>query len=355
MTPSFSNLAISRIIIQEAPNLHRINPESPVQRSTSLTILDSKGLDVLTCRLVDALGGHSHSVEVDVVEFGPLSTFRAMVEALDADATEFVETSSELASRLIGVQGSPSVKDGIMVLIQGTLDEDSLRFIIVMKAESDAGFSRQQSPEGIVLRFIEQLVLTAKQRLYKVGCFIESKTRNTTGDPAPPDFQAVVFDHLIRKDGEGKPAGYFYHGFLGCDLKKTAKQETTTYFDSACKSIDSLPATAEKKFEYRSALNAYMSSPQPVVSVKKFMDDYIDPDHQDAFSKSMKDAGVPSTNIAKDISGIKSRLVKRRLRFDTGVTVSGTDDAMRKNVHILPSADKRSVTLTIEGSIKDQS
>lgn len=354
MNPKFSNLLLNRITIQEAPNKLPAENEAQIVPGTALTIFNAKGLDALNRRLVDSLGGRSHSVEVDIVESGPMSSFRAMVDLLDGEDLQFIEKSAELAGRLISVQGKPSVKDGILVLIQGTMDDDALRFILAMKAESDVGFSRLQGADGIVLQFMEQLFLTAKQKLYKVGCFVESKSRTKTGDPAVSDFHATVYDHLIKKDGEGKPASYFYHGFLGCNLKKTSKQETTKYFDSAIKAIDALKLTPEKKFEYRSGLNAYMRSPQPTVSVSKFVEDHIEEEHQDAFNAIMKKEGVSTRNIAKDTTGITSRLKTRRLKFSSGVSISGSDEAMNKSIEFLDAEEgKDGVTLRIAGRMKD--
>jgi len=53
--------------------------------------------------------------------------------------------------------------------------------VAVLKAESDSAFIKEKTAKGLLLKFISEMVFGAQQRLYKIGCFVETK-RRAAGD-----------------------------------------------------------------------------------------------------------------------------------------------------------------------------
>ena len=72
---------------------------------------------------------------------------------------------------------------------------------------------------------------------------------------------------------------------------------------------------------------------------------------RDDYQKSLKDSGVGTRNINKDLSYIKSKLRRRSMRFNTKVAITAPADQFDKLVKIVRTK-ANSTTIEIKGEIE---
>ena len=324
--------------------------------SEELLELDPKGHQLLRTRLTDSLGSESHSVELAVELDGAGSCFDVVSKLFGARDKDFVKHSQDLAARLTNAQTAGTIKAGIAMVVDGTMGSNAKpnRFVAILKAESDAGFVKEKTPKRLLLKFISDMVLSAQQRLYKVGCFIEGK-RPTDGDGirSKDDFQVLVYDHQMSNTGNNNAARYFYGSFLGCRLADSAPRLTRQFYEETCQFIDNLKLTPQKRLEARTHLVSYLKSQEPHLSVKDFAERFLPADFRDAFAERFRKIKFPPRNVPKDIKDIRRRLQARRMVFSSRVKISAPEDEFEKLVQIV-GENEGWTTVKISGSLEEQ-
>lgn len=337
MATTFVNLKLNRIIVHEVLLASDLEADREPVYSNEFIQLDPKGEQLLCKRLTDSLGSESHSVELEVELDTPGSAFDLVTRLLDGSRKQFVSLSKELASRLTNAQIGGSIKAGIAVVIDGTMGVDSKpdRFVVVLKAESDAGFVKEKIGKGVFLKFISEMVLSAQQRLFKVGCFVErAAAREADGLRSKDDFQIIVYDHQMSNSGNNEAARYFYGAFLGCRLADNAARLTRIFYEEVSDFINSLKLSPQGRLELRSHLVSYLKSQEKNISVKDFTDRYIPAKMRDALAKRFKASRFPSRSVSKDLSDITRRLQFRKMLFSSKVRIYAPEDQFADLVRI---------------------
>lgn len=337
MAATFANLKLNRIIVHEVLLASDLEAEREPTYSDEFIELDPKGEQLLCKRLTDSLGSESHSVELEVELDAVGSAFDLVTRLLDGNKKEFINLSRNLASRLTNAQIGGSIKAGIAVVIDGTMGSDSRaeRFVVVLKAESDAGFVKEKAGKGVFLRFISDMVLGAQQRLFKIGCFVEKARVNATnGVRSKEDFEVIVYDHQMSNTGSNEAARYFYGAFLGCRLADNAARLTRIFYEEASNFINSLKLKPQERLELRSHLISYLKSQEKHISVKDFADRYIPMPMRDGLTKRFKAVRFPARNISKDTRDITRRLQFRKMMFSSKVRIYAPEDQFADLVKI---------------------
>lgn len=358
MSPALTNLKLNRIIVHEVLLASDLEAERKPTYSDEFLELDPKGHQLLCTRLTDSLGSDSHSVELAVELDGAGSCFDVLTKLFDAHEKDFVKHTQDLAARLTNAQTAGTIKAGIAVVLDGTMGRNAKphRFVAVLKAETDAGFVKEKSLKRLSLKFISDMVLSAQQRLYKIGCFIESKRRpdgDGDGVRSKDDFQVLVYDHQMSNTGNNNAARYFYGGFLGCRLADSAPRLTRQFYEETCRFIDSLKLTPQKRLEARTHLVSYLKSQEPHLSVKDFAERFLPAELRDAFADRFRKIKFPPRNVPKDIKDIRRRLQVRRMVFSSRVKISAPEDEFDTLVQIV-SEDEGWTTVKISGSLEEQ-
>lgn len=337
MAATFANLRLNRIIVHEVLLASDLEAEREPTYSDEFIELDPKGEQLLCKRLTDSLGSESHSVELEVELDSEGSAFDLVTRLLDGTKKEFVDLSRNLACRLTNAQIGGSIKAGIAVFIDGTMGSGSRaeRFVVVMKAESDAGFVKEKVKKGVFLKFISDMVLGAQQRLFKIGCFVE-KTQGTenNGARSKSDFEVIVYDHQMSNTGSNEAARYFYGAFLGCRLADNARRLTRIFYEEASAYINDLKLKSQERLELRSHLVSYLKSQEKHISVKDFVDRYIPTQMRDALTKRFKAARFPARNVTKDTKDITRRLQFRKMLFSSKVRIYAPEDEFTNLIKI---------------------
>lgn len=355
MATTFANLKLNRIIVHEVLLASELSAERQPAYSDEFLELDPKGEQLLCKRLADSLGSDSHSVELTVEQDGESSPFHLMTRLLDADDPEFMRLTRDLAARLTSAQTAGAIKPGIAVLIDGTVgsNAEAKRFIVVLKAESDAGFVKEKTPRGLLLKFISEMVLGAQQRLYKVGCFIEKCDGDGDALRSKDDFDVFVYDHQMSKTGDNEAARYFYGSFLGCRLADNAARLTRRFYEETCTFINSLKLDPQAKLEARSHLVSYLRSEERHISVRDFAERYILSKFRPAFFQHFRRIQYPNRNVPKNTNDIKRKLQVRRMVFTSKVRISAPEDEFNDLVKIEDESDGWT-KVAIRGSLEVQ-
>lgn len=78
--------------------------------------------------------------------------------------------------------------------------------------------------------------------------------RLAVGDYDPLGYRAFLFDHLITLTETRSAAAYFYSGFLGMGIQKSARKLTKDFYEHTTAFIGSSSLTDDEKLNLREAL-----------------------------------------------------------------------------------------------------
>ena len=155
----FENLKISRVtlhhVFKRLPNGERVAPNLGTE------VFNPRGdvHRVLRDRLITVLASNTKSMPVDIEKSTADSTFQACREAVDADDALLITASGRIANRLADAQVTQVPTEGFLFVICGTVGAASSRFVALMKAEPQKGFSVDDQ-DGISFSLLSNLVLT---------------------------------------------------------------------------------------------------------------------------------------------------------------------------------------------------
>lgn len=358
MATTFANLRLNRIIVHEVLLAADLDEGRSPQQSDLFLELDPNGESLLAKRLTDALGSDSHSVELTVDVDREGSTFDLISKLPDAKDDDFICISKELALLLTKAQNAGTIKSGICVVLAGTMGSTSNlhRFVAVLKAESDAGFVKEITEKAVVLKYINDMVLGAQQRLYKIGCFVETKppTPGENGDVrSTDDFVVVVYDHQMSNTGDSNAARYFYGTFLGCRLADNSQRLTRVFYEETSKHIDEAKLTTQIRVELKNHLVSYLKSQENLINARTFADRYLPESIHDTYFARIKKAGFPGRDVSKDNHQIRRKLQVRRIFFSSKVRISAPEENFCEVVQIGETKEGW-ITVKIKGELEAQ-
>lgn len=354
MPSRLADLQIRRIAVHEV--FVRDNDLQPVppRFSESLALLSADGLAAIRERLIKALGSDSKSIEMTIREDGPASTFQLCASLLDADDERFLELSKRIAQKLAGAQVSRKIPGGVVVVMDGTTGIDAHPFTCIIKAEVHSGFAREAGEAGILIRFLDNLLLTPQQKLHKIGLFIRvSEDASPDGSFLGDDFSAYIFDNQMISSEITTAANYFYEQFLGCTAASSARKLTRDFYNTSRAFLDASPLSDEQKVESVSALHVYLRSNRQHVHAMEFAQEYLPPELHQEFSDYLTERAFPEIAVPKDLSAIKRRLRIRKLSFTSDVRIIGPADRFNELVAV-QSTDDGVTVVRIVGNVATQ-
>lgn len=350
----FANLNIKKIIIHQIYEKMEDKTIKQPRYSSSFTILDAKGMEAFQDRVVNAIGGKSHSIEMDIENASEASTFQTCSKMIRSESGIFVEKSKQIAYKLAESQNSRKIPGGIVVIFEGTIGPNSNTFIGIIKAEIHGGFTMNENDDKLILQYVSNLLLTPQQKLYKIALFIETNTESCDSllrDSS--DFKVFIYDSNIDRSETKEAASYFYQTFLGCSFVKSSKRLTQDFYEKTREYISSLPVDDENKVDLNTALYTYLKTSQnTIIQVADFADQYLQTEFQDNYSAYMKNNEFPQNAVSKDLTNIANRLKRRKLRFSSEVDLTAPSDKFKELVEF-GTYDGEKTTLKIAGKLKE--
>lgn len=318
--------------------------------------LDGSALDALQKRITEALGSRSHGMEMSIENSSSDSFFQTAAKMLHAGVDEFIDLSKGIANTLAKAQATPIIPGGVITIISGRIGNDQLRFLAVIKAETQDGFRTAETEQGVTMEYLKDLLLTPTQRLYKIGFIVEIAFRKPTEDGySSSNFRAFLFDHLMTALETRKAATYFYETFLGMGIQSSAKKLTRDFYELTQAFINTSAVDEEKKLELTEALRVELRSNNATISSREFSDNHLDDDLKSGYVEYMNNKGFPQNAVLKDNDYIKARLRRpRRLVFTSGILLSGPADGFQELVKIMPADEDGDTLVSIKGSVRSR-
>jgi len=350
-----ANLIFNRIIAHEIFVLNDNGTIKPPECSSALiTTWPQKAKLRFHANISNSMGENSCCLEMDVVNTKKDSLFRIITHSIICtDDVRFIEISKAIPIRLASSQNARNIPGGVVVVFDGTVGADSKRFVGIIKAEVHEGFCKNKNGENIILDYLNSLILTPHQKLYKIALFIE-KTKSTAPSRSANDFTVLVYDHNMSRGDTRKAASYFYDTFLGCTFSESDKKLVRDFYDITKTYIENMSIDDEEKIDLNLGLYSYLKvSESRTINYNEFGEQYFDSEQKEPYFEHMRVKNFPSRAINKDLSFINSILKKRSIDFTSKVKIEAPSDIFSENVKILESNDEKT-TLEIKGKIFKQ-
>jgi hypothetical protein len=349
------NVSASRAITHEVVRANMLESDRPPILSNEIFVLDAKGNMLVERRLVDSVSSGSHSVEVIVEDPSTNSPFDKISSLLGLEDTQFIIRTKELADDLSHAQTSGAIKRGSIIFLHGTCDSEgrNLRFIAIVKADSDQAFIKQIDENGVItLDFVNDILLGESQRLIKVAFFLEERrVENIDQLRDPSNFSIVVFDHMLQNRGTANAAAYFYKTFLKCRLAENSSRLTKVFFETTKKFINKINVEQEEKLELHSSLVSYLRNNRTTINPRDYAQDSLPVGFQDEYIRECEESSLDRT-ISKDLGLIKGRLKRQSIRFDSKVIVTASTENIKDSVQITGTTEDGWTELKIKGRVE---
>lgn len=351
MSIDLTNMKIERVVIHTVPKRTVDRAPGTPTYATGIITLPPASSATFQARVVEALGGSSHGIAVAIVEETPGSFFQIAASLMYADDKTFLQQSRLLPDRLAVAQANRDLAASKLLVASGKAGKGRKRFLVVIKAELQDGFSEQNNS----IAHLTELFLTPSQKLFKIGFISEEVAAAPMGgmfDSA--NFKAHLFDHLMNASETRDAAHYFYSQFLGAGIIASDKRLTKSFYELTKEFINSAPVEQEKKVEMLEALRVDLRSKSAVVHVTTFAKQHLDSTVAAEYIKFMEGNSFPKTAVDKNLDFIGAQLrKKRKIRFEHGVEITAPGDTLHTLVKI-DKAEAGKTVITINGSIEYQ-
>ncbi|MBU3155199.1 nucleoid-associated protein [Clostridium estertheticum] len=351
----FKNLKINKIIIHE---IFKRNFEKGVVEpkfNHTLSVLDEAGLEVLTERVINAIGNKSNSMEMEIKDSSNDSCVYLINSMLNCDDETFIKDSQTIAHKLAESQTSRRIPGGVVIVFSGTIGLNNTPITGVIKAEIHSGFTRTitESNEEI-LKYLSDLLLTPQQKLYKIAVFIKNNDGEENNSKLEEKYNVFVYDNNMKKSETKEAALYFYDTFLGSTFKRNSKVITKDFYEGTKEFINILEITDEEKIDLNLQLYSYIKSPiNASISIEDFSDNSFEAEVKDSYNDYMVNKNIPTTLIQKDNQYIENRLKQRKIKFFNEISIAGPSENFNNLVKII-GTDDYGTTLKVGGKIKYQ-
>lgn len=353
MNKNLENMHINRIIYHKIYKRKQkdifINP----QFSTGCAILQKDGLDTIRTRIIDAVGSSSHAIEMQICNYGEESACKLLIDYYNSDKSEkdFIEISKRMALYLTMAQNSSRYPGGVLLVVEGTIQNDCRDFIVIMKAESQQAFNIPSSNSGS-MDFIQNLILSPTQKLYKLGMFVLKNKQKINKDA----FDCIIFDTNTETSRSSGFSEYFYKDFLGLDYKQNSNIQTKDFFFKTKEFINNqLSLKDEDKIKLLTNLHSYVNNNvETTLNCKTFAERYIiDPSMRDNYYKSCESKGLSLTSIHKDLSLLAKKIKTRSVFLDNNIEIKVPSEQFSSLLNI--KEDDGNTIITVKGkAIKEK-
>jgi 37-kD nucleoid-associated bacterial protein len=344
----FNNFSIQRLIAHEiitrkAAGMDSVSPTY----SKQITPLPLQARKSLEARVLSSLLTDRSCLEMELVNLGPESLITQIIACIDSDEDGFILPSQEIAELLWKAQRSPRIPGGVIIISSGITGIEGKKFLCIVKAEKDTGFTKKTTNGNIDLDFVTDLLLTNSKQLLKVAIFIKESDEN--------EFTIFAADPLLRMQDGRINAEYFVRDFLGCKVANTAKVQTKKFYDATLNVITDLNIPEPTKYELIESFSAYMKGNDLIVSPSDFAAGYIPTvELREEFTSkftSRFNLIDPEEPINKDNTLLEARLKKNVLIFDNKVKISGPSDSADAIEILKGNEDDDFVTVRIHGKL----
>lgn len=352
-TMPLENVTIGRVCLHEVHRRPEEGPQLAPTYSQELLQFDAEAMAAFRSRVVAAFKTNAQCMEMSIREHGAGSAIECGAEIVRLPTRSFVSHSRAFADALANAQASRQIPGGLMVVFDGTLGYPATTFFGLMKAELHGGFIKT---DDLQARFVNDLFLSPKTKLYKIGIFISDGA-----DPRPdlPEgWRAIVYDSAMTAAQRDNAATYFYSTFLGLDVPHNAAQQVKRFFEQTKVFIKSTNLPESEKVDLYNGLYSYLKLDRGnSIQTSRFAEAFMERELAENYLQHMRGVRFPAGIIPKDLTEISGVLKWRKLRFPRAITLSGPPDAVRDLVsveRVNGDGDAIWTQITIRGELQSQ-
>ncbi|MCJ8314889.1 MAG: nucleoid-associated protein [Saccharospirillaceae bacterium] len=315
------NETIAHEVFKRDINKQLVTPNT----NNEIMELDSKSSSTLQERIVDAMTNDNHCLEMDVVDKSNGGTPSIIQQMFSGTKTTFTKNSKTLTENLAKAQQTRKIPGGALLILRGFTGSNRDEFVAIIKAEMQEGFKKENINGSISIEHLSDLFLTPQQKLYKIGLFIKNSDK----------LKAFVYDQNMTANETRSAAAYFYNDFLGCTFSPTDKKLTCDFYNHTTTFIEKLDVGEEVKLDLKGSLYSYLKvSKSATIKVADFSNQYFEKIHKDLYSEYMKENGMPIYSINKDLTYLKNKLRRRKVKFNSDVKIDAPGDTFDELVKI---------------------
>lgn len=347
------NLTVHRICLHEIHRRADAGTVVPPSVGTELLDLRDAALEAFRSRVIAAFKSNSQCMEMTIRTHGAGSVLANGVDLLQTSNVDFISVSARFAHSLAEAQTSRQMPGGLVVIFDGTVGNPATPFFGVMKAELHEGFIKTETLQA---RFVSDLFLSPKTKLYKIGLFVSDGS-----DPRPvlPDgWSATVYDSAMTASQRDNAATYFYSAFLGLDIPENAAQQVRQFFETTKSFIRTSKLREEEKVDLYNGLYSYLKLDRGnTIQTSRFAETFMNDEVSEAYLAHMRRERFPTGAIAKDLTEVGGSLRLRKFKFARSITLSGPPDAVRDLVAVETTDGEDGATwtrITIKGRLEGQ-
>jgi len=277
------------------------------------------------------------------VEFDPLSSNNPTQQAvrsyfnivsqppLPHPENDIIHITQNIAKFLNSVQNAKN-PGGILLFIPCFSKDKGGLLILKVEREDGVHIQCDTTESGGTIfhvQHIKDLMLTRKTKLFKVVLFFKNDTNGIVG---------FVCDKQQGVTGNREIADFFLADFLGCKLKEEPHISTKKFFETVTTYINSDYLKDVDKPIVRTHLISELTNNSPRVNVLDFSRRYLPEDKIQGFMEVMKKNNVPN-DFPKDVQLIEKRIKKVKYELESGIKITGTEEAVKNNLSIKPFED----------------
>lgn len=356
MSIMFENLKISRLIVHEIYK-KEIEGNKPPYFSNELMQLDLKGKLEFESRVINAIGHHSHSIEMDIIQVDKQSVYAYASPILNSDVSNelFIETTKKITDKLVLSQSKRTIPGGAVIVFDGTICSENKRCLGIIKAEKHGGFHLKDDTNKMAFNYINDLILTPQQKLYKIALLINNN-ENDTINFSPSLIGVFIFDNNNVKTASKTSADYFWNSFMGCAYQKNSQVATKDFFHKTKEFITKKSTlSGEKIVDTMSALYTYLKvDTTQTISVSDFAERYFtDASIKDSYEGYMQSQKIPMNSIHKDISMLSLKKKERKIKFNNLVKIYAPVEKFNDNVKIIETTNEETI-IQIKGRVASE-
>ena len=230
-----------------------------------------------------------------------------------------LDKSIRFAHILNDVQDARS-PTGILTILYG--HSNSTQVLIIAKLEEQSGLQVNEIVEKneskLNLRMVEHLIGIRGANVFKVGLFY-CKPKNDGGGGLV--IKGVLADTQIQD--EKKVADFYFKDFLGCKFVNDSKQQTSKFYYGTLNMISETVPSPLEQIRAHNNLAAFIQSEFELLEPKQYIEMYVPEENRTKYENYYKSKDIELNGFKKDISPIKRGMVKEKILFENGISISG--------------------------------
>ncbi|MFC5271392.1 hypothetical protein [Adhaeribacter terreus] len=321
--------------------IHTINKREPslpcatVDPSSCLTVLDPAVSALFKVRLNDAFGKRGKSFEdLPIANIGEYSFFGIAKNLRTLEDIEFLDATVLLANKLAESQTRQGIPGGYMITIDA-VDNLAQPVVIAIKAELHEALRNNSEGEIPMLELVNDIFLSKSDKLFKIGILM--KKDNPEESYPNSEWTAILYDENFTPGS--KPSDYFWNGFLGLDISKNGKIQTSRFYTKMVDFIAQNYQGFEAQNAAKTRLEELMANENiTILDPEQIKQTIIAPDLRGDFTEEIQSEF--SHLIPKDTTLLENKIENHQIYFNNGIKVTGKKNQIQQQMRIIKNSDQ---------------